>query len=150
MAQLSGTIEIIGTFGLLDLALDLLDRFAQLTDLANCLLFCLPLGPHGAGLFLEVGQFPSQVCEPLLAGFVLLLGERGLFDLQLHHAPGHFVKLGRHGVDLGANHGTGLVHQVNGLVRQKAVRDIAVGQHRRRDQSIVLDAHAVVDFVALL
>ena len=53
-------------------------------------------------------------------------------------------------VDLDAQLRRGLVDQVDRLVRQEAVGDIAVRQHRRRDERRVLDAHAVMDFVALL
>src|SRR5215510_11113370 len=66
VAQFSSAIEVIGAFGLLDLALDLLDLFAQLTDLADRLLFCLPLRPHGTRLLLKVSQLLPQVRQPLL------------------------------------------------------------------------------------
>ena len=42
-----------------------------------------------------------------------------------------------------------LVDQVDRLVGQEAVGDVAVRQHRRRHQRGVLDAHAVVHLVAL-
>ena len=53
-------------------------------------------------------------------------------------------------VDLDAQLGGRLVHQVDGLVRQEAAREVAVGQDGRRHQRGVLDAHAVVHLVALL
>ena len=65
-------------------------------------------------------------------------------------APLHLVDLRGHGVDLDAQAAGGFVHQVDGLVRQEAVLDVAVGEHGRRDQRRVLDAHAVVHLVALL
>ena len=43
-----------------------------------------------------------------------------------------------------------LVDQVDRLVGQEAVGDVAVGEHRRRDQRRVADADAVVRLVALL
>ena len=46
--------------------------------------------------------------------------------------------------------GRGLVDEVDGLVGELTSGDVAVGEHRRRDQRGVLDAHAVVDLVALL
>ena len=53
-------------------------------------------------------------------------------------------------VDLDAQPAGRLVDQVDRLVRQEAVGDVAVREHRRGDQRGVLDAHAVVDLVALL
>ena len=44
----------------------------------------------------------------------------------------------------------GLVDEVDGLVGQEAAGEVAVGQHGRGHQGRVLDAHAVVDLVALL
>ncbi len=69
---------------------------------------------------------------------------------QLHHAPVDLVDLGRHGVDLDADLRGGLVDQVDRLVGQEAVGDVAVRERRGGDQRAVLDAHAVVHLVALL
>ena len=44
----------------------------------------------------------------------------------------------------------GLVDEVDRLVGQEAVGDVAVAEHRRRDERGVADAHAVVRLVALL
>ena len=55
----------------------------------------------------------------------------------------------RHRVDLHAQLRRRLVDQVDRLVGQEAVGDVAVRQHRRRDQRRVLELHAVVDLVAL-
>ena len=92
----------------------------------------------------------SSLRQPLARGSVVLLFKRLAFDLELHDAAKHFVELRRHRVDFGPQLRGRLVDQVDRLVRQKAVRDVAVGQDRRRDQGGVLDAHAVMDFVALL
>ena len=53
-------------------------------------------------------------------------------------------------VDLDAQARGGLVHQVDGLVGQEAVGDVAVRERGRGHERGVLDAHAVVDLVALL
>ena len=77
-------------------------------------------------------------------------GERGLLDLELADAPLDDVDLERHRVDLDAQPRRGLVDEVDGLVGQLPAGDVAVRQHRRRDERGVLDADAVVDLVALL
>ena len=56
----------------------------------------------------------------------------------------------RHGVDLDAEARGRLVDQVDGLVGQEAVGDVAVREHGRRHQRRVLDPHLVVDLVLLL
>ena len=62
----------------------------------------------------------------------------------------HFIKLRRHRIQLRLDHGAGFIHKVNGLVRQEAVGNIAVGQGRGGNQRGVLNLDAVVDLVALL
>src|SRR6185312_16132109 len=54
----------------------------------------------------------------------------------------------RHGIDLGAQPGGGFVNQVNRFVGQEPVLNIAVRQDGRGNECGVLDAHAVMDFVA--
>ncbi len=60
------------------------------------------------------------------------------------------VQLGRHRVDLGAQARGGLVDEVDRLVGEEPVGDVAMGQHGGGHQGGVLDADAVVDLVALL
>ena len=68
----------------------------------------------------------------------------------MRQAAGHLVQLGRLRFDLGAQLGRRLVHQVDGLVRQEPVRDVAVGQHGRRHERCVLDSNLVMRFVSFL
>ncbi len=81
---------------------------------------------------------------------VLLLFQRLTLDFELHGAAQDFVELGGHGVDFGAQFGGGFVHQIDGLVGQEAVGDVAIGENRGAHQSGVFDAHAVVQFVTIL
>ena len=150
VAQLGGAVQVVGALGLLDLPPHLLDLSAHRPQLLDLGLLGLPLRAHRVGLGLQVGELLAQRLQPLLARLVALLLERRLFDLELHDAARHLVELLRHRVDLGADHGAGLVDEVDRLVGQEAVADVAVGEHRRRHQRVVLDAHAVVDLEALL
>ena len=149
VAQLGRPVEVVVALGLLGLVADPLDLLAQRLHLAQRLALGLPLGPHGVGLGPQVGQLPAQLLQPGLAGGVVLLGQRRLLDLQAHHPPGELVQLGGHGVDLGAQHGARLVDQVDGLVGQEAVGDVAVAEHDRGDEGAVLDLHAVEDLEPL-
>ena len=79
-----------------------------------------------------------------------LLLQRDLLDLELQDAALDDVDLGRQRVDLDAQLAGRLVHQVDGLVGQEPVREVAIGQHSRADERAVLDAHTVVHLVALL
>ena len=98
----------------------------------------------------DLGQLLVQLGQALGRGRVGLLGQRHLLDLELAHAAGDDVELGRHRVDLDAQAAGRLVDEVDGLVGEEAAGHVAVREHGRRDERRVLDAHAVVDLVALL
>ena len=60
-----------------------------------------------------------------------------------------FVELLRHRIDLGAQLRAGFVDEVDRFVGQEAVGDVAIRERGGGDECAVLDAHAVVHFVAL-
>ena len=64
--------------------------------------------------------------------------------------PVDLVDLGRLGVDLHPDPRRRLVDEVDRLVGEEAVGDVALAERRRGDQRRVLDADLVVDLVALL
>ena len=68
----------------------------------------------------------------------------------MDNLPGNHVQLGGHGVHLGADQGAGLVDEVDGLVRQEAVGDIAVAQCGGGHDGPVGDLYPVEHLVALL
>ncbi len=119
-------------------------RFRQLVLLA------LPAAGDIGRLLFQIGQFLLQPLEPVLGAGVLLLLERLLFDLQPHDFTIDAVELFRLGIDLHLQPRRRLVHQIDRLVRQKAVGDVAVRQRRRGDDGAVVDAHAVMQLVFLL
>ena len=79
-----------------------------------------------------------------------LLRHRGELDLELRHASLGLVELDRRRVDLHPETRRRLVDEVDRLVGQEAVGDVAVGEHGRGDERRVADPDAVVRLVALL
>ena len=168
-------LEVIeGGAGLLDLALELgdapvadlgrllevglaleigakaLELLLEELDATDRLLLVRPAGEHRVALLGEVGELGVERLETVLARGVGLLGQRDPLDLQLSDAALHDVDLRGQRVDLDAQLRGGFVDEVDRLVGQEAPGEVAVGQHGGRDQSGVLDAHAVVHLVALL
>ena len=129
--------------------MELLQLAFQLLDLVHAVLLRLPAGFQGVELFLLVGQFFLQFLQTVPGKLVVLLFQGHLLDFLLHDFPAQVVQRRGHGVDLRPDHGAGLVHQVDGLVREKAVRNIAVGEGGGGHQSVVVDAHAVENFVTV-
>ncbi len=99
-------------------------------------------------LLLERLERVFQRGETLARGLVGLLLERLALDFQLDDAPIELVQRLRLRVDLHANQRTGLIDQIDGLVRQLTVRDVAIREGRRRDDGRVGDFDAVMHFVA--
>ena len=112
-------------------------------------LAALARGPLVLELLLLVGEAALLVAQ--VGGLLELLGvDRGLLlaprglDLLLEIAVDGRL---RHRLD--AHPGGGLVDQVDGLVRQEAVGDVAVGELGGGLERLVGDLHAVVLLVAL-
>ena len=84
------------------------------------------------------------------AQLVALLGQGRFLDLQLHDMPGNVIQLRGHGIHFRADQGAGLVHQVDGLIRQEPVADVPVGQGGGGDQGIILDLYAMKYLIPLL
>ena len=135
--------EVVGALGLIGFEADPLDLLAQRLHLLQRLTLGLPLGPHRICLGAQIGKLLAQLFQALLAGLVLLFGQRRLLDLETSHPSCQLVELGRHRVDLGAQHRAGFIDEIDRLVRQESIRDVAMAQHNRGDEGGVLDLHAV-------
>ncbi len=108
------------------------------------------MGLHPGRLLAQVGDLLLDLGQPFLRRLVRLLLERLALDLELDDPALDRVDLDRHRVDLDAQPRGGLVDEVDRLVGQEAVGDVAVRERRRGDERRVLDPHAVVHLVALL
>ena len=91
-----------------------------------------------------------QLGQPVARGRIVLTLQRLALDTKLHQPPVELVKRLGLAVHLHAQPARRLVDQVDRLVRQKAIGDVAVRQRRRGDQRAVGDAHAVMQLVFLL
>ena len=134
----------------LDLAVHLLDLALELLHAVHAALFRFPAGLHGVELFLFIGKLFLELLETVARELVVFLLEGHLFDLLLHDLAAQIVELCGHRVDLRADHRAGLIDEVDGLVGQETVGDIAVGERRGGDKRVVVDANAVIDLIALL
>src|SRR6185437_4802175 len=128
----------------------LIDLLLDLADAAEHFLFLLPLGFHRAGALAQFGELALDLFAPLDGAAVLLLLQRRPLDLELHDPPLDLVDLLGHRVDLDAQPRRGFVDEVDRLVRQEPIADVAMRERRRSDDRVVGDAHAVVRLVPLL
>ena len=134
---------------MLDLEADLLQLLADLADRLDRLLLLLPVCGQPVLVLLEVGELLFELLETFAGRFILLLAQRLALDLELHDPALDLIQLRGHRVDLHAQPRSRLVDEVDRLVGQEAVGDVAVREHRRRDQRRVLELHTVVNLVPL-
>ncbi len=129
---------------LVELQLDFVELAADLVDVAQPALLQLPLLAEIGQAAAEIGHFLLDFLAPLLGVFFGFVGKLAVGKLQLHQPPLHLVDLLRHALQFHRQAAGGLVHEVDRLVGQKAVGDVAVREVRRGHQGRVLDLHAAV------
>jgi len=146
----AGAVQVASALGLFEFGAELLDSLGDFLGLADFLFFLEPLGAERGGLLLHLGEFALELFEALATGGVFFFFEGLALHLELHDLALELVDLGRQGFQLDLETGCGLVHEIDRFVRQEAVADVAVAQNGGGDEGGILDAHAVVDFVAFL
>ena len=124
--ELCSRFVLVPELSILDIGVHLLDLALELLDLVNAALFGLPTRLLLVELVLEVCKLLGELCKAILRELIGFLFKRRFLDLKLHDLAAHVVKLGRHGVDLGADERAGLIDKVDGLIGQEPVGDIAV------------------------
>ena len=146
--QLCRRFVFISELSVLDIAFQLFDLPLQRFDFVHAVFFRFPAGFHLIELILEFRQLCTQFFQSIQRKLIRFLFQRHFFDLQLHNLPPHIVQFRRHGVNLRPDLRAGFIHQVDCLIRQKPICNIPIGQCRGCHQSIIVDAHTVVYFVA--
>ena len=129
--------------------LQFFDLLFEGTDTGDRILLFFPLRLQRVGLFANLGQFFFNDREALARVRVVLFLECLLFDFQLGGFAFELVDVGGQRIDLDAQRSGRFVDQVDGLVGEKAVGDVAVRERGRGHDGRVFDAHAVMHFVLL-
>src|SRR5581483_4463339 len=132
--------------GTLGLHAQLVDPPRRLLDLLERLLLLRPARRERVTLLLRLRERALD----RLAHVPRLLRRRGELDLELDDAAVRLVELERRAVDLDSQPRRRLVDEVDRLVGQEPVGDIAVRENGRGDERSVADADAVVRLVAFL
>ncbi len=132
IGKLAGALEFALALRDRQLVAGLVELLLEVGGEAELLLLRLPAGRQRIGLLLERGELELELFEPVLRGAIGFLLQRLALDLELHDAAVELVELLGLGIDLHAQARCRLVHQVDRLVGQEAVGDVAVGQRRGR------------------
>ena len=146
VADLCDTLEIAVTLGTLGLHPQVVDLAGDLLDAVEHVLLA---GPADSQLVTSGFRLRELPLHWIPQGR-RLLRHRSQFDLELDHTALGLVELDGRRIDLHPKPGRGLVDEVDRLVRQEAIGDVALGKHRGGGKRGVTDADAVMRFVALL
>ncbi len=148
--QLRQLVELPLALQLGHLHLELVDFFLDVGGTLHLRLLGLPDLLEVGILLLQLGDLVLDQGETFLRSLVLLLLDRLALDLELDQPAVELVhRLGLR-VDLHLDARGRLVDQIDRLVRQEAVGDVAVGELGRGDDRRVGDLDAVVQLVFLL
>ena len=150
VGDLAGTRQIAAALRHLELVAQAVELLLQLLAFGVLLLLRLPLRGELGRALLELGKLLLELGQAVLGGLVGLLLERLALDLELDDAAVELVDRLGLGIDHHALARRRLVDQVDRLVRQKPVGDVAVAERRRGDDRAVGDAHLVVAIVGVL
>ena len=148
--QLGDFVEVALAGEVLDLVAQPLDLFHDHCRTLSLGLFGLPDFVVVVDLFLQCEYLFLDQAQTLSGGLVLLALDGLALDLQLDQPSVELVHDLRLGVHLDLDLGGGLIDQVDSLVGQETVGDVAVRKLGRSHDSRVGDLYAMVHFVLLL
>jgi hypothetical protein len=148
--DLTSATEVATALGLLEFGAEAVDFFLHLATGIDGFLFLHPLRLQCGGLLFEIGDLALELFEAGFGSRRPSLFQSLTLHFVLHDLALDDVDLRRHGVELDLDAAGGFIDEVDGFVRQEAVGDVAIAQRGGGNDGVVLNAHAVVDFVALL
>jgi hypothetical protein len=147
----AGAGEVAATLGLFEFDAQGLDFGFQLAAVFDERLFVLPAGVEKPSLSARRSAISfSILASSFERGRVAFLFQHLAFHFALHDLALELVEFGGLGFEFDLQARAGLIDQVDRLVGQEAVGDVAVGEGGGGDQRGVGDAHAMVDLVAFL
>ena len=124
--------------------------FLQLPRGLQLIALILPFCGQAVGLLLEVGEFQFQLFQTVAARCIVLFLQGFGLDLQLQDLAVQRVEFFGLAVHFHAQTACGLVHQINRLIRQEPVGDVAMAQRGRRHKRRIRDPHTMVQLILLL
>ena len=137
VGQLSGAAKIAVPLDLIQFGPGTVQLLFQIARCFQRRAFGLPFRGHLGGTLQKLGQFLFLPLQPVFRGGIVFLLQRLGLNLQLQDLTVQLVKLFRLAVDLHPQTAGRFVDQVDGLVGQEAVGDVAVAQGGGRNQGAV-------------
>jgi len=141
--------QITRSFVTLLFRLQRIDLLFLLANRGDGVFFHLPASLAGVSLFTQFGELLIELHQAFARMFVGLLEQCLPFDFELHDAPLDLVDLDRQRIQLHAQRRRRFIDQVDRLIGQEAVGDVAVRKRGRRNNCGIFDANPVMQFVTV-
>ena len=103
-----------------------LDLFFQVANRLVQLFLTLPAQLHLSGLLAQLTQLFLDQVQAFARGGIVFLAQSLPLDFELDDRAFDGIDLHGQRIDFHAETGCGFVDEVDGLVREKAIRDVAV------------------------
>ena len=142
--------KIALAFGLFNFDFDVVHLFLDVGSAGCRRFFSFPDFVQIGVFFLQAVDFFIYQFQTFLAGIIGFFGNVHFFHFELDNAAVEFVHLLGFAVQLHFDATGGFVNQINRLVGQEAVGNVAVAQFRGSNNGGVGDVDAVMDFIAFL
>ena len=124
--QLARRRQLTAALGPFQLRPRLVEFFLQLPLIVDYRFLFLPFRLQRGGFLLQFRQFLFELLQPLPAGRVPFLLERLPLHLALHDFAFDHVDLCRHRIEFDLQARRRFIDQINRLVRQESIADVAV------------------------
>src|SRR5580700_2406649 len=148
--NLRGALEIAAAGLLLGFEAERLNLLLDVAEARDGLALLLPAGAQAGGFFAELGDFALDLLEALAGVGIVFAFEGGALDFKRGGLALELVNFLGYGADLDGERGSGFVDEVDGLVGEEAVGDVAMRERGGGDDGRVADADFVVRLVAFL
>ena len=147
IADFSHTSIVAIAFSAFGFKIELFDINFVLLNSINEFLFATPFRLIIALHIFQIGNFFIHLSNVLCITIAL---NGSSFDFELCNFSRDFVEFFRHGIHFNSQFCGSLIHQVDSLVREEAITDVALTQLHGGNNGIVFNSHLMVIFVAFL
>ena len=148
--EFGGAVQVVAGFGLLHLVLRLLQGLLEALQLGVFRAPLLPTVLHQLDCSIRRRQLFTQLFQAFYAGVVGFLRQGLLLDFHLEFLTLQGVQGFGHRIHLRLHKACGFINQVDGLVRQETVTDIAVRKFHGSHERVVVQTHAMVRIESVL
>ena len=148
--QLGHFVEVTFACQLFNLLTQLVNFFANVLAALRLCFFGLPNFFQIGGFFFQAHNFFFDQAQAFLRCFIGFFFHRLTFNLQLNQTAVQLIDDFRFGVDFNFDFGSCFINQVNGLVWQKSIGDVAMAKLCRCHDGRIGNVNAVVNFVLFL